>query len=491
MKNILFILLATILFTAGCTKDFEDLDKPKTTSNQIHPGSLFTRSLVTGSGLSVGVWQWMHQLSGSVYAQHFANIQTGANFTADNYEPRAWGPVWYWYYARSNFAPLHYNYHVIHLSQELENPILEAVARIWHVYMIQQLTDMYGDIPVFEAFETTRPAFDPQKELYLHMLQEIQEAVEQIEEFRGAGYIGFGNADVLFNGNLDHWISFAKTLGLRLSLRASNTDEFDAEVRPFLDNLNTEKLISSHQQTAQIIPDPDGPTYHVKSPLFYVHGWNELRMSQTMYDKLTGLNDPRMEVFFQPNADGGYAGLPNGQPHEELSDGYHDYFRPNYNNIGTFFIQDESPHYLLTAAETYFLKAEAAYRGFINGSAGAYYEEGIIASFEQFGLTDQEIIDDYLSGPAQFDEGRALEQIYEQRWLAVFPNGHEAWSLVRRTGYPEMQDPVYTYPGNDEMPRRKPYPNSEIQHNNANYQAAVDRMGGDSHYTRMWWDGGN
>lgn len=491
MKTALFITLVALLFIAGCTKDFEELDRPKTTSGQIDPNALFTRSIVTGSGLSVGIWQWMHQISGSVYAQHFANIQTGANFTSDNYEPRAWDEVWYWHYARSNFAPMHYNYHVIKLSKELENPIKEAVARLWQVYMIQQITDMYGDIPVSRAFLSITPEFDHQKDIYLHLLEEIVTATDMIETYRGAGYPGFGQADVLYKGNLDHWIAFGNSMLMRLALRASNTAEFDTHISVYLQNLDLSKTISSNAQNAQIIPDPDGPTYHVKNPLTFVHGWNEVRMSQTMYDILSGLNDPRMEVFFDPNVNGEYVGLPNGQPHEVLSQGYHDYFRPMYCNIGQFFIQDDTPHFLLTNAETAFLKAEAAHRGFISGSAEAWYHEGITASFRQFGITDQAIIDDYLAGPAQFDPTSALEQIYKQRWLAVYPNGHEAWSLVRRTGYPEMQQPVFTFPDNELMPRRKPYPNSERQHNAANYQAAVDRMGGDSQYTRMWWDGGN
>jgi hypothetical protein len=31
----------------------------------------------------------------------------------------------------------------------------------------------------------------------------------------------------------------------------------------------------------------------------------------------------------------------------------------------------------------------------------------------------------------------------------------------------------------------------ESQYNAENYQKAVARMGGDSQYTRLWWDGGN
>ena len=490
-KNPIYIILIVVSVVHGCTKNFEEYDRPKTTSDRIDPNALFTRSLVTGSGLSVGIWQWAHQIAGSVYAQHLANIQTGANFTSDNYEPRSWNVVWDWYYARSNFAPLHYNYHVINLSKELENPIKEAVARIWNVYMVQQMTDMYGDMPLLEAFTSIRPAFDSQRDIYMHLLRELTTAVGMIEQYRGFGYEGFGQADVLYNGNLDHWVAFAHGMLMRLALRASNTSEFQTSILPFLHNLDQGKTMRGNHQTAQIIPDPDGPTYHVKNPLVYVYAWNEVRMSKTMFDVLDRLNDPRMMVFAEPNAHNEYVGLPNGQPHELLSQLYHSYYRPGYCNLGQFFIRDNTPHYLMTFAETCFLKAEAAHRGFISGDAGVFYRDGIVASLQQFGISDQQAIDEYLNGEAAFDPGNALEQIYTQRWIALFPNGHEAWSLVRRTAYPVMNKPVYAYPDNDQMPRRKMYPLNEKQANAANYQAAVDRMGGDSQYTRIWWDGGN
>jgi hypothetical protein len=491
IRKTLYIALAGLFLIAGCTKDFEELDRPKTTSDQMDPNSLFTRSLVTGSGLSVAAWQWMHQISGSVYAQHFANIQTGPNFTSDNYEPRAWNVVWDWYYARSSFAPLHYNFHVINLSRELENPIKEAVARIWNVYMVQQVTDMYGDMPLSEAFISIRPAFDAQKDVYLQMFSELEVSINMIKQYQEFGYEGYGQADVLFQGDLNKWIRFANTMKLRLGLRASNTTEFGEEILPYLQNIDVNETMNSHQHTAQIIPDPDGPTYHVKNPLAFVYGWHEVRLSKTMFDILDGLTDPRLEVFAEPNANGEYVGLPNGQPHSELSELYTTFYRPNYCNIGQFFIQDNTPHFLVTYAEASFMKAEAAQKGFINGSAEEFYNEGIRASFEQFGIDSTELINEYLSGPAQFDPANALEQIWTQRWIALYPNGHEAWSVVRRTGYPEMMQPVYTFPGNDEMPRRKPFPDTERQYNADNYQQAVSRMGGDSQYTRVWWDGGN
>lgn len=493
-NNVKYIIAALLIVAFGCTKDFDEIDRPKTTSDLIEPDALFTRALVTGSGLSVGIWQWMHQISGSVYAQHLTNIQVGANFTSGNYEPRAWNVPWDWYYAAANFAPMMYMYHVIELSQELENPKKEAVARIWNVFLIQQITDMYGDMPVFEAFENIRPAFDSQKDIYLFMLNELKTGVELINQYRDvpeSDMPGFDQADVMYQGDLDMWEKFANSMILRLALRASNTAEFESQIRPFLNDIDPAKTISDAAESAVILPDPAGPTFHVKNPLIFVHSWNEVRMSTTMYNILTGLNDPRMEVFFQPNQNGEYAGLDNGLPHDYIDTNLDTELKPNYNNLGTFFIQEQTPHFLLTAAEVNLMLAEAAHRGFIAGNAEEYYNQGITASFTQLEMNDPQVFQDYIDGPASFDAANALNQIWTQRWLALFPNGHEAWSVVRRTGVPEMMQPVYTFPGNEEMPRRKPFPDTERQYNAENYQQAVARMGGDSQYTRLWWDGGN
>ncbi len=492
MNTLKYTVLVALVFTMGCTEDFDELDQPKTTSDKIEPDALFTRSLVTGSGISAGVWQWMHQLSGSVYAQHFTNIQIGANFTADNYEPRAWNAPWNWYFSTSGFAPLMYNHHVINLSQELDNPIKEAIARIWNVYLIQQVTDMYGDMPVSEAFLSVKPAFDAQKDIYMFMLEDLEASLNLLEISQNAQYDGFGQSDVLYDGTIDYWKRFANTMKLRLALRASNTGEFSSEILPYLQNLNVDMTMTSNAHTAAILPDPGGPTYHVKNPLVFVAAWNEVRLSKTMVDKLKELNDPRLQVYGQPNAQDQYQGLANGLSHSYISEHLDTDLKPNYNNIGEFFIQDNTPHYLLTYAEASFMKAEAAQKGFIDeGNAEEFYNQGIRASFEQLGIDSVELINSYLEGPAKFDPTNALEQIWTQRWIALYPNGHEAWSLVRRTGVPEMMQPVYTFPGNEEMPRRKPFPDSESQYNSDNYQAAVARMGGDSQYTRVWWDGGN
>lgn len=491
MKKVFNIFIATGILISlffSCTGNFEEIDLPKTTSDNIDAKYLFTRALVTGSGLSVGVWQLVHQTSGSGYAQYWANINS--NFTYDNYEPGPGNTVWDWYYSRTYFAPLNLNHNVIKLATAEGNPIKVACARIWNVYMYQLLTDMYGDIPYFSDFESLKPVFDKQSEIYPDLLNELSQSIAQIKENRTKGFPGNGTADVLYNGDLDKWIAFANTLGMRIALRASNVAESEI-TQPFFAQLNLSETMLSNADMAKIIPDPNGPTYHVKNPLGYVYGWHEVRISETLMNYLDGYSDPRITRYAEPNTNGLFVGLRNGQPTDSLSQKYNSYYKPNFCNIGSFFTNPNALHYLLTYSEACFLKAEAAFKGYIAGNAQDFYEEGIRASMAQLGVVDVDSVNNYLAGSAAFNPTIGLEQIYTQRWIALYPNGHEAWSLVRQTGVPQMLQPVYTFPGNDQMPRRVPYPLDERRYNMDNYDKAVANMGGDSQYTRVWWDGGN
>lgn len=484
-KKIIIGLLA--FFMLSCTERFEEYATPATTANMINPRYLFTRALVTGSGISVGIWQFKHQISGSYWAQHFANIQS--NFWWDNFRPTPGDQIWNWYYAREHFAPLHLNYHVLKLSRQINNPIKEGKARIWNVYMFHFITDTYGDIPYFEAFESLTPRFDSQRDIYADMLKELEEAVQQLRTNRNLGFEGFGAADVLYNGNIDQWIRFGNTLLLRLALRVSNVAENEL-TRPFISRLNMAELLQSNADNAIMRPDPLGPTFHVRNPLPFVFNWHEVRMSNTMFEILSGNSDPRMQVMFNPNVNGVFRGLRNGQHPDTLSMRHTTFFRPQFSNIGNFFIQPQTPLFMLTFAEANFLRAEAISRGFASGDVRFFYEQGIRASFLQLGISDETIIQTYLNGNARFNPANALTQIYTQRWIALFPNGAEAWALVRQTGVPRMQQVVFHYPGNPEMPRRISFPVNERRFNTANYNNAVARMGGDSQYTRVWWDGG-
>ncbi len=49
-----------------------------------------------------------------------------------------------------------------------------AIARIWKVFIMHRITDFWGDVPYFEAFQgNALPAYTPQEEIYADMLKGV------------------------------------------------------------------------------------------------------------------------------------------------------------------------------------------------------------------------------------------------------------------------------------------------------------------------------
>jgi hypothetical protein len=143
-------------------------------------------------------------------------------------------------------------------------------------------------------------------------------------------------------------------------------------------------------------------------------------------------------------------------------------------------------------AEVQFILAEN------NGWDQTSYENGVKASMERWGVSATDITAYLATLPAA-----TRETVLAQKWIALFMQPNEAWSEIRRTGYPDFLvkkgDYLWTNPENsvayfyvpllgEEMPRRLFYPNSEQLLNKASYQAALASQGNDFLTTRIWWD---
>jgi hypothetical protein len=154
-----------------------------------------------------------------------------------------------------------------------------------------------------------------------------------------------------------------------------------------------------------------------------------------------------------------------------------------------------APMFLVTAAQTQLLLAEARQRDWIaTGTTEEYYNAGVTLHMEQMALYDAAsaiapaAITEYLANNP-FDAANAIEQINIQYWIASFLNGPEAFANFRRTGYPDLAPNPFPGKGiSGDFIRRLTYPNSEISVNSANVNEAIARMGEDNLDTRVWWD---
>jgi len=165
-----------------------------------------------------------------------------------------------------------------------------------------------------------------------------------------------------------------------------------------------------------------------------------------------------------------------------------DYTQVNLSTV----LKLDAPEYHVTYAQTQLLLAEAAFRGWVTGTAADYFAKGVRANLEQmasYGATIPEAsIKAYLDSQP-LTAGKELDQINTQYWVATFLDGNESFANFRRSGFPTLtKNP---YPGSEvkgDFIRRLIYPDSEIVVNSAKLNEAITRQGPNTLDTRVWWD---
>lgn len=401
-----------------------------------------------------------------------------------------------------------------------KNPDLWAIALIIKVEAMHRVTDKFGPIPYSKVgISRNSTPYDSQQSVYTQFFQELDTAVNNLKEFvsQRPNETPFRDFDLSFDGDYKKWIKFANSLRLRLAMHIVNADPELARAegeKALNDNIG---LMSDTDDDASIKPT------NGKNDLYMItHDWDDNRLNASLLTYLVGFNDPRLSTYASPATDtdfpGQYIGIRIGATITS-KDTYKTY--ASLNTEKTFL--DSSPQPVMCAAESWFLKAEASLRGWQGaGDAKTNYETGIRTSMKQWGIEignylsdDTHTQADYVdpknpanNSPAistvtiKWDEqlGREekLEKIITQKWLAIFPEGQEAWTEYRRTGYPRLFTVVNNKSGGEIdthiQIRRLRYPQNEYSTNAAEVTRALESLGGpDNGGTKLWWDvdGGN
>jgi hypothetical protein len=399
---------------------------------------------------------------------------------------------------------------VIDAGKAVDQALLWGPAQVMRSLVFGYVTDVWGDVPFSEALKGDAtevnivPVYDPQAQIYDGLFADLSEAVTAIA---GGGALGLGNADPIYAGNALRWQRFANSLRARHAMRLANVDAAKAQAQLTAAIGAPGGLIASNADNARMVWPGDG---------VYDNPWsanNQTRDDHRLSDRLMGqmlpYNDPRVAVYAQPTlcsqttpAPAGcpaspYAGMPNALTASQAGNYSLTSSRPGR----VFYSTDRFcagctgltgarfPNFVMTYAEVSFILAEAAERGWIAGSAAAYYNQGIAASMEQWGVTDAAAIAAYIAQPGiAYTPGVAGHgQIALQKWIALYTDGVSAWAEWRRTCVPAT-----VIPGPDAVintvPRRYQYSTREHSVNSANLDAAVARQGADEFTTRVYWD---
>jgi Starch-binding associating with outer membrane len=405
------------------------------------------------------------------------------------------------------------NYHDI-------SQILEAIC-------FQNLVDLYGDIPYSQALQVSTnffPAYDKQSDIYDSLTAKLDNAMADITANLSNSNLAMPSSDdIMFGGNMQAWVQFANTVKLRLLVREVNVTSKTAFITSEINKtasygyITSDALVNPGYTSSQpnqiwggFGVSPSGSLNYAASFIganatalnFYL-ATNDVRVGY-FYSPVnvtattpgffnTNVSYPGADTLYAANPLGIQAALPNGS-----------------SNIGQGLVQSPSQSaVMISAAESYFIQAEATLYGWLpggNSAAQTLYQDAITKSYEFLNVGGSITAADaaaaayysqnlpWVAFPIAVSTDSLLHTLLEQKWAALnginvaepYADWRKTFVTAANTGWPMV--PASISPSNTEthMPFRYYYPSEEQQNNNASWTAD----GGanvDPFNTRLFW----
>lgn len=510
-KKFLYMGLAVLgLAVAGtsCTHDFEEINHDPNNmmlGDLQNPYAMFTPAFY---GMTNNQWQYYSWFWNDELVQ-YTTFSGGTTREENRYKigEANFSSVWNGYANRvTNIM------HMIELAQKYKNPAAEAVGLTLKVALMENLTAIFGDIPYKEAFRgrsegINKPVFESQKDVYEDMLAEL-EAANDIYAKNAKTDASLAAVDQMYGGNLKQWRKFNNSLMLRLLCRVSGRPEMKAgeRIQTIINNLDKYPVIESNADNATVQltgVDPYLSYFHNKLKTDFTsstyHAAEQVIKMMVYIDEkgVQSYNDPRLPIWFKEGNDGWKGAIAGGTP-TERSTSNQGAAQLNYE----VFVRDDAPVYYMDYAEVLFILAEMSEKGMITCelSSKDLYEAAVKASLLKWGpwgvysetpryITEDDVTTFLASDLANWDKAEnKLQLIGEQKYLALFWVGMEAYHEVRRTAYPELVIGNGTDYNDYKYPQRFAYPNTTVANNREHVDEALARMGGDNTMkTPVWW----
>ena len=511
------ILISTVLLFAGCDKGFEKVNTNPYAVTSIDPALLFARA----QGPLLGTWTAEHTIVQQFVVPYNTGANTGFNFNEDIDGVST--PKW------DNSYPGTIK-NIIQAMNLLEGNTervnLMSMLRIWKAQIFMGLVDDYGDVPYSEAGKAVSdvifyPKYDDDAAIYDDLYKELKEAIAALNP--GADYV---SADLFYGANAQpsvktanaadqvaKWKKLGNSLLLRLGMRYSKVDP--AKAQAIVAEAFAGGVMASNADNAYI--KYDGTLYSEADNLALRNFSQFNYAAEPFVNQLKSTNDPRGKFILANFTDPGNVGnesnpdvvlanqfgCPIGVTSDDILADPVTYRGGragglNYSQFNVWIVASPAaPDFYVTYAQTSLLLAEAAQKGWVNGSAQTYYENGIKADMDVYSLypgttpISTAEVDAYLSDPGvAFNPTDALKLINTQYWIVNLRNGTEAFANFRRSGFPALSPD--TYPGSVNLSggfiRRLSYPNVEASANTGNYTAAATAIGGDVLTSKVFWD---
>ncbi len=489
-----FAVLGVVAALSACTSGFEELNISPTQPAIVPPEYILSN--VQLSGLMTEGANWW-QVGSWVQQWASGNLSAPSQYQEDRdiYETRNWAA--------------HYGY--IHNLAQIRNRLLKgqeetpegktklAIAKINELYIWQRMTDFWGDIPYSQAGLpeseiVLTPKYDTQEEIYKSMLSELDLAMSRLS----SADLSYGNADLVYKGNINAWRKFGNMLKLRLGFRVRYADP--ALSRKTVEDALAGPIFESNADNAAMPTNPqDGFALGYHPAIGGYNGSKELnQLGAPFIDMLLAKNDPRLPKIAEPTENSKKEGKPVYRG-LGVALGQNVIINRDDYSYGTISIYDDRkstfPYLFMSYSDLCFYKAEAAllgWAGLAPAQAEKFYQDGITAAMKvpPYNIPDAAIAT-YLEteGALTGTDEEKLEKIMNQKWISLFMRHYEAYAEWRRTGYPKLVPGPNPGVTNGTIPRRAVYSGTERFRNPDEYKAAAARMSnGDTYLSKVWWD---
>lgn len=515
-KNIKIGLLATAsCLAAACTGDFDSFNTNPDAVQHIDVKNYITTmqrdAVIPTSDEGANEYQRACNLMGDSFAGYMAPIQAfnGGSYTCTyDLDGTDYNNVPF-SVAFTNVMPAWLQLKYARENGTLSDDIF-AVAEILRVMTIQRTTDIYGPLPVSHFGETENP-YESQQTVYENLFRDLDAAIAELTQYvtNSPDARPLEKVDAVYQGDYSKWLKLANSMKLRMAMRIRHADPSNA--KRYAEEAVEAGVMESADDGARL---KTSGSIVIFNPIEEVwNAYKDTRMGATIDAYLNGYEDPRLPVYFKPCADNKYHGVRCGLK-TMLTEHYQSLSIPN--------VAKNTPVVWMLASEVAFLRAEGAMIGWnMGGTDESLYKRGIELSFLENGLSSGAAATYAGSDrqPAKFEDHsqssnkynyakpsaitpkwnaaagdeEKLERIITQKWIAMFPNGQEAWSEFRRTGYPKIIPIVDNMSAGkvstEKQVRRMTFPRSEYANNLKGIQQAITLLNGaDTGGTQLWWD---
>ncbi len=231
------MLLTATLLLASCKK-FEDINvNPVAANDEQVQVEYFINSSIVGAQMNPDVAERSFVLYWKPAGRQAADVDGGTISIGDHNDQ--WTSAYYdqvsnWLNAANTAIQIGNKQVESGINKPYTQNLIQ-VARIWRAYLMSEMSDNFGPIPV-NGFTGTNPEFNDVKSVYYHLLAELTEAGEKLD-LSVVNPSGLDKQDPAFGYNYAKWRKYANSMRMRLAMRLSEADpakaqaEFDAVMK--------------------------------------------------------------------------------------------------------------------------------------------------------------------------------------------------------------------------------------------------------------------